>query len=267
MRDVIGRVRAGRLAPAIISLMMLAADAAAATGVPPLPAPLVHLSLVDPTIRQDMRYAGPDNFTGAPVAGYAFGSCILLRRVAEALARVQADLRSRNLSLKVYDCYRPERAVRAFADWAANTQDDPATRRFRPRTDKSDLFDLGFISRRSAHSRGTAVDVTLIALPEPRVEPFDRDRRYGACTDERAARAPDSSLDFGTGYDCFDAKSRTSASEITAQQRDNRTLLVRVMKRHGFENYHKEWWHFTHSSSDGGRAFDVPVTAPPASTR
>jgi D-alanyl-D-alanine dipeptidase len=254
------RFQALALALALISTRTIAPDVTLAADAPALPAPLVLLSRVDPTIRQDMRYAGPDNFTGAPVPGYDAAACILLRRVAEALAKVQADLRPRNLSLKVYDCYRPERAVRAFVDWAASKPDDPATRRFRPRTDKADLFDLGFISQRSAHSRGVAVDLTLIPLPEPRVEPFDSSRIYGACTGPQATRAPDSSLDFGTGYDCFDAKSRTAAPDIARQHLENRRLLVRAMQRHGFRNYHKEWWHFTHEPSDGGPAFDVPIT-------
>src|SRR4029079_2407594 len=129
-----------------------------------LPEPLVYLRDIDPSIVQDMRYAGRDNFTGAPVPGYAAAECILTRRTAQALAIVQSNLAGRGLSLKVYDCYRPARAVTAFMRWARSATEDLTTKRFHPRL-RRDQLPFHYIASRSAHSRGHTVDLTLVAIP------------------------------------------------------------------------------------------------------
>jgi zinc D-Ala-D-Ala dipeptidase len=229
-----------------------------------LPAPLVYLRDVDATILQDMRYATVDNFTGRRVTGYDAPECVLLDSVAQALARVQKDLASSGLSLKVYDCYRPERAVRAFVAWVRDGRSDKATRRFHPRLAKPQLLAQGYIAQRSGHSRGSAVDLTLVRLPAAEVEPFDPARAYGACTQPQSERASDSSLDMGTGFDCFDAMSHTGASGLSPEQRQARQTLGLAMARHGFINYPREWWHFSLATTEGGgRSFDVPIRARP----
>ncbi len=229
-----------------------------------LPAPLVYLRDVDATIPQDMRYASADNFTGRRVTGYDTPECVLLNSVAQALARVQKDLRPSGLSLKVYDCYRPERAVRAFVAWVRDGRRDGATRRFHPRLAKSQLLARGYIAQKSAHSRGSAVDLTLVRLPPAQVEPFDPARAYGVCTQPQTERSPDSSLDMGTGFDCFDAMSHTGASGLSPEQHQARQTLVSAMARHGFVNYPREWWHFSLVTTEGGgRSFDVPIRARP----
>lgn len=225
-----------------------------------LPVDFVYLRDIDPTIRQDMRYAGHDNFTGSPLAGYSAGECILRRAVAEALKQVQAGLAARNLSLKVYDCYRPARAVRAMARWAQDGKPE-TTRRFYPGLSKRELFARGYISHASAHSRGVAVDLTLVALKGEAPAPFNRASRYGPCTGPLAERAPDDSHDMGTGYDCFDAKSATRSPAVSAAQAASRQMLRAAMRQQGFVNYHREWWHYSLPRGDGGRAFDFPVTA------
>src|SRR6185312_4790921 len=126
------------------------------------PRGFVRLREVDRTIAQDMRYATGNNFTGSPLPGYDAGECILARAAAEALKRAQADLAPENLSLKVYDCYRPTRAVTAMARWAADADAAPDTRRFYPAIRKERLFAFGWIAAHSAHSRGVAVDLTLV---------------------------------------------------------------------------------------------------------
>jgi zinc D-Ala-D-Ala dipeptidase len=228
----------------------------------PLPAPLVYLHDIDATIAQDMRYAGPDNFTGRPLPGYAAPECVLHRTVAQALARVQKELVPQGLSLMVYDCYRPERAVRAFEAWATDGRADPATGRFHPRLPKSQLFALGYIAARSGHSRGTAVDLTIVRLPLAAVEPFEAGRIYGSCAGPKDKRAPDRSLDMGTGFDCFDAESHTAARAITREQREARQTLIAAMARQGLRNYAREWWHFSLEAGDG-RSFDVPIAPRP----
>lgn len=221
-------------------------------------APLVYLRDIDASIRQDMRYAGSDNFTGRPLPGYDAAECMLRRSVASALARVQAELLKAGYSLKVYDCYRPTRAVTAMAAWARDPR-APDTKRFYPAIDKSKLF-AGYISRRSAHSRGVAVDLTVVPRGSTQ-PPFDAAARHGSCIGPLAQRTPDNSLDMGTGFDCFDARSHTADGSITPAQSANRRLLLDAMRKHGFTNYKREWWHFSFNSADDGVAFDTPITA------
>jgi D-alanyl-D-alanine dipeptidase len=226
-----------------------------------LPEPLVYLGDIDPTILQDMRYAGSDNFTGGRVPGYGAPECVLLREAAEALSRVQKALLPRRLSLKVYDCYRPRRAVRSFVEWvkAEVSGVDPLLKRFHPHIERRQLISLGYVAAVSRHSHGDTVDLTLVQLPAKRTPQFKRSAHYGACTGPAKDRAPDASVDMGTGYDCFDPLSHTGAAGITPEQRRWRRILVEAMARQGFRNYAKEWWHFTLARPHPGRSFNVPI--------
>ena len=159
-----------RNAPGLLLALFLAVPAGAAER---LPEGFVYLREVAPGIVQDMRYAGFDNFTGRPLPGYAAPECVLRRAVAQALARVQADLARENLGLKVYDCYRPARAVAAFVRWAQSA-DDGASKRFYPALEKRSLFAQGYIAAHSGHSTGMAVDLTLVKLAAPPTPAFDR---------------------------------------------------------------------------------------------
>lgn len=221
-----------------------------------LPGNLVYLRDIDPSIAQDMRYASPNNFTGRPLNGYDAPECILRRDVAQALRKVQATLASQHLSLKVYDCYRPTSAVAAMAHWARGAEDG-ATRRFYPTLDKRTLFS-GYIASRSAHSTGTAVDLTLVPVPAPPVAPYDAHATYGPCT--APTRAPDTSVDMGTGYDCFDGKSHTANATISPQAKRWRAVLGTAMRAQGFKNYFREWWHFSFGAQPP-QVYDAPVEA------
>jgi D-alanyl-D-alanine dipeptidase len=222
----------------------------------------VYLRDVDPSIRQDMRYAGQSNFTGHPLPGYDASECVLRRAAAQALARVQADFARENLSLKVYDCYRPTRAVKAMARWAADARATPDTSRFYPGLDKRRLFGLGYIADHSAHSRGVAIDLTIVPRNAPPLSPVDLNARYGSCAGPVSARAPDDSLDMGTAFDCFSARSYTRDSTITAEQRAHRQTLLDAMRRHGFVNYFREWWHFSYPAADTRTEYDFPIERP-----
>lgn len=264
----------GRLSfAATIALLVLSIDAAAD---PPagsdggaslqrkaLPNPLVYLRDVDASIIQDMRYAGQDNFTGAPVPGYAAPECILTRRTAEALATVQRRLMERKLSLKVYDCYRPLKAVAAFMKWVRSPARNELTMRFHPSTPRDRLVTLGYIAERSGHSRGHTVDLTVVALPRRETPSFVPEQNYGSCTAAADARAPDDGLDMGTGFDCFDTRSHLDAAGLSSAQATNRRTLVEAMTHAGFASYDREWWHFSFAAGDPGRPFDIDVAAPP----
>jgi zinc D-Ala-D-Ala dipeptidase len=219
----------------------------------------VYLRDVDASILQDIRYAGADNFTGRRVPGYQAAECVLLREVAQALSRVQKALLPRGLSLKVYDCYRPPRAVSAFIDWVLREDTDPSLKRYHPHLERRQLIGLGYIAAVSRHSRGDTVDLTLVRLPPLPVPAFRRDGVYGDCTAAVEARSPDNGVDMGTSFDCFDPMSHTNAPAITPAQRRWRRTLVEAMAQHGFENYRKEWWHFTYMPTKSGPAFSEPI--------
>jgi D-alanyl-D-alanine dipeptidase len=227
-----------------------------------LPPGFVYLRDVAPGIVQDIRYATPNNFTAAPLPGYGAGECVLKREAAEALARVQADLARQNLGLKVYDCYRPERAVVAMWRWAHDGKRDgrrDGDKRFYPNADKSQLFALGYIAARSRHSTGTAVDLTLVPLTAAAAPSHPSDAPNNApCTAPAAERAPDTSLDMGTGFDCLDEKSHTRSAAVGPAQRRARETLRAVMSAHGFHNYFREWWHYEYGPAPS-RGYDFPV--------
>src|SRR6202048_4388987 len=147
-----------------------------------LPGDFMFLRDIDPTILQDIRYAGPNNFVGRPLAGYNAAECVVKRGVGLALKRIQQTLAPQKLSLKMLDCYRPARAVHDMVAWAHNGRETPAERRYNPAFSKKDLFRLGYIAEHSGHSTGAAVDVTLVELKADPSSPFDPNTTYGDCT-------------------------------------------------------------------------------------
>jgi D-alanyl-D-alanine dipeptidase len=241
---------------ALLSALLLASPSSARDMLPP---GFVYLRDVDSSIVQDMRYATSDNFTGRPLPGYGAGECILRREAADALKRVQAELAKENMGLKVYDCYRPTRAVRAMAAWAHDGKDSASTKRFYPAQQKRNLFRLGYIAVQSKHSTGTTVDLTLIRKPAAAAAAFDPAARYGPCTGPAAKRAPDNSLDMGTGFDCFDTRSTSANREISPEQKRWRATLKDAMRRHGFANYFREWWHYSFGAAPDPRAYDFAI--------
>ena len=199
---------------------------------------MLDVATLAPGIHIDMRYAGSDNFIGAPVSGYEAPRCYLLAPVARALARVQSRLSAQGLSLVVFDCYRPAQAVRHFVQWARDDADQRTKASHYPRLEKSQLLD-GYIAETSGHSRGATADVGLL--------------RCG--TDARCT-----ALDMGTGFDLFDTRANTGSAEVSQAQRDNRQRLLRAMAEQGFENYALEWWHYTFRPEPAPHTtYDFPV--------
>lgn len=205
----------------------------------------VSISEVDPSILVEARYFGPHNFVGRPIRGYRAPKCLLTREAAEALAKVQAEVKRKGYALKVYDCYRPQRAVDDFVEWAKDLGDQKMRAEFYPQVDKRNLFSDGYIASRSGHSRGSTLDLTLVKLPAKRQPPFREGQKLVACFETAGKRFPDNMVDMGTGYDCFDPLAHTASPAIGAAARENRALLKDAMERHGFSNYEKEWWHYT----------------------
>lgn len=185
---------------------------------------LVDVRAFDASIVTDMRYAGPSNFVGEPVDGYAAPTCVLSRAAAEALSRVQSGLEKDGLGLLVFDCYRPQRAVNHFVRWAEDTADLRTKPEYYPNVRKSRLFAEGYIASRSGHSRASTVDLTIVRLADD-----------GMATP----------LDMGTPFDFFDPRSHTESPDVTPQQLANRLRLRYAMEEGGFRNYAAEWWHYT----------------------
>lgn len=190
----------------------------------------VALGDVAPAIKQEIRYAGSKNFLARPVAGYEAPKCLLTPPAAASLALVQKDLEALGLGLRVYDCYRPQRAVDDFVAWAKDAKALKGKREYYPNVDKKDLFAKGYIAEKSGHSKGSTIDVTI------------------------------DGLDMGTPWDLFDERSHFASPAVPKQARANRLLLRSLMERRGFKGLTEEWWHFTLSSQPHPSTyFDEPV--------
>ncbi|MDN3287739.1 M15 family metallopeptidase [Streptomyces thermocarboxydus] len=259
--------RSSRAVRALVTTLaaLLTATAAAAparaTPEPKAPRDFVALHSVDPTILHEIRYVTPHNFTGERIDGYRQPLCILTRPAAEALRTAQRRLLPQGYSLKVYDCYRPQRAVDHFVRWAEDLDDQTMKAEFYPNVDKTRLFADGYIAEKSGHSRGSTVDLTVVKLPARPTRPYRPGEPLTPCFAPQDERFPDNSVDMGTGYDCFDTLSHTLDPRITGEQRANRMLLKNTLEDLGFVNLAEEWWHYTFKpEAYPDTYFDFPVS-------
>ncbi len=193
----------------------------------------VNVTDVVPDVILEIRYYGTYNFVGTRIDGYEQPVALLTRRAADSLKAVSDDVKAQGYRLKIYDAYRPQRAVNHFVRWAADTSDTLMKRYFYPHLDKSVLFEQEYIIEKSGHTRGSTVDLTL----------FDMNT--------------EKELDMGGTFDFFGLQSHPSfggnpdtqqyvpTEGITAEQFANRMTLRLAMMRHGFKPLDEEWWHFT----------------------
>ena len=248
----------GSLFPTVLALAGMTPAAAAPAD---LPAGFVYLADIDPTIAQDIRYAGAHNFIGRPIDGYEANECIMSEKAARALAKVQAKLAPKKLSLIIWDAYRPTRATAEFIRWTKDPRDTKMKAEFYPRIDKSQIFELGYLSSRSAHSRGSTVDLGIAPLGAA-VPRFDQAAKLTSCIGGTSERYADGALDFGTGYDCMDELSSTLHPAIGKEARANRVMLRDLMVAAGFRPYRREWWHFELIDEPfPHQSFDFPIRA------
>ena len=209
-----------------------------------IPEGFVEIREIIPDVSLDLRYLTNHNFLGVPVDGYRTEKCYITKAAADSLAKVQTELKKFNLSLKIYDAYRPQRAVDHFVRWAKDLSDTLTKKEFYPTVDKSRLFVDGYIAEKSGHSRGSTVDLTIVPIPLPYQPEFDINNQC-ECFESTDKRFKDNSIDMGTGFDCFHSLSHTENINLTPQQRANRLLLKSLMNKYGFKNLAEEWWHFT----------------------
>jgi len=201
----------------------------------PIPVGFVHLTDVTQSARLDIRYATANNFMGRPAVGYAAPTCIVTRTAALRLLEVQRELRPLGLSIKVFDCYRPQSAVHDFVAWTRDPDDQKNKADYYPSVAKEDLLTLGYIATQSSHSRGSTVDLTLEAA----------DPGSAGALPTQGALLPNGEVDMGTPFDLFDVKSHTSNPDLPLEVQHNRQFLQELMARHGFHGLREEWWHFT----------------------
>jgi zinc D-Ala-D-Ala dipeptidase len=252
-----------RVGLALINAMLPALAVAGAA----LPKGFVYLRDIDPTIVQDLRYAGPHNFVGRPIRGYLAAECILSEPAASALQIVQRKLAEKKLSLVVWDCYRPKRAIDDFLEWSKDPTHSEMKTEFYPRVDKDKLFALGYLARRSAHSRGSTVDLGIVPTIFSSAPPPNPSQSVKACTSPKGERFEDGTIDFGTSYDCLDVLANTSNGGAGSTARRNRQTLKSYMQGAGFRPYAREWWHFELINEPFRRGgFDFEVSASPLST-
>ncbi|MCL4148607.1 UNVERIFIED_CONTAM: hypothetical protein GTU68_040605 [Idotea baltica] len=186
-----------------------------------LPEGFVYVKELIPKLRTDLRYYSENNFIGKPIDGYIKPKCILTKKAAEALKKVQEDFEKLGFGLLVFDAYRPQRAVNQFVQWAQDTTDTKMKEKYYPNIDKKDLFKEEYIAAKSGHSRGSTVDLSIVSLKTGHI------------------------LDLGSDFDLFDEKSHVNFKNVTKNQRSIRLMLQRRMVKHGFKPHEKEWWHFT----------------------
>ena len=174
-----------------------------------------------PNIELELRYYGENNFVGQVIDGYLAPRAILSSKATLALSKVEKELEGFGLGLKVFDAYRPQKAVDHFVRWGRDLADKKMKAEYYPTVQKKNLFKEGYIAKHSGHSRGSTVDLTIVDL-ESKEE-----------------------LDMGSAFDFFGKRSWVHYENITAEQRSNRMLLNFVMLKSGFKAYAQEWWHFT----------------------
>ena len=226
-----------RLTLFLMLIGVLAADTLAQTiDQEKMPQGFVVLSDVIPDVIQEIRYHSTYNFVGTRVDGYEEPVALITRQAAEALKAVNSELMAQGYRIKVYDTYRPQRAVSHFVRWAKAISDTLTKQSFYPEVDKRLLFKLGFIASKSGHSRGSTIDLTLVHTQSGK------------------------EVDMGGVFDYFGQLSHPSYQQITKEQKANRMLLRRVMMKHGFVPLSTEWWHFTLKNEPyPDTYFDFPV--------
>jgi zinc D-Ala-D-Ala dipeptidase len=161
-----------------------------------------------------------------------------------ALKSAQEKLAAKQLSLVVWDCYRPARAVLDFLKWSTDSSASEMKQEFFPRTNKDRLFSLGYLAKHSKHSHASTIDLGIIPSSLRGLPAFDPKDKLVPCTEPQGVRFEDGTIDFGTGYDCLDVLANINAKEVGKVARDNRFFLRGLMRSVGFKPYDREWWHF-----------------------
>ena len=184
----------------------------------------------------DAKYAGTDNFMGRPANGYLQPLVVMSLEAARRCVEAAGILRSRGYLMKLFDAFRPQRAVDDFMAWGADIDDQRRKPINYPNVNKADVFDLGYIARKSGHSRGSSVDLSIIDMHTMQ------------------------ELDMGSVFDFMDVRSHIVTSGLSDLQEKNRSILRDAMTACGFVTYANEWWHFNLAQEPyPDTYFDFPI--------
>ena len=202
------------------------------------PSGFILLADLVPGIIQEIRYYSTYNFIGDRINGYEEPCAIVTKEAARALQAVSNEVNVFGYRLKVFDAYRPIRAVKHFVLWGIEDLDLRMKPFFYPDLEKQELFKKGYIASLSSHSRGSAVDLTLLDMSTGK------------------------ELDMGSPFDLFSIKSHPDCTDVTEEQYENRMTLQKVMIRNGFRPIDCEWWHFSLENEPyPDTYFDFPVSS------
>lgn len=191
-----------------------------------------------PEIIQEIRYYSSYNFVGDRIDGYEQPCALLSREAARALKSVSKEVQAQGFRLKVFDAYRPVCAVKHFVLWGIEDLDLRMKPFFYPDLKKEDLFEQGYIATQSSHSRGSAIDLTLLDM------------------------ATGKEVDMGSSFDLFSEVSHPDYQGVTPEQYENRMMLRKAMLHSGFAPIDCEWWHFSLEDEPyPDTYFEFPVSA------
>jgi D-alanyl-D-alanine dipeptidase len=214
-----------------------------------LPEKFVYLDEVDNSILHDMRYASNLNFVGEAIEGYKTNRAVMTIDLAEALSNIQKQISKDGFSLVIYDAYRPIKAVEHFVKWSSSDNVIDVKSIFYPHIDKSRSFELGYVSGKSAHSRGSTVDLTIIEKSSKLMSHSEIIRTTRKLSDGRDILfLDDGTVDMGSHFDLFDEASWHRPSLFTGDYLKRRQYLQNIMISNGFIDYSKEWWHYSLSN-------------------
>lgn len=199
----------------------------------------VSLTDIVPEAILEIRYYSSFNFVGERIDGYDLPIAVLTKETAKALKKVSDELLTKDCRLKIFDAYRPARAVAHFVRWAEKTDDLRMKPYFYPDVEKEDLFQIGYIAKKSGHSRGSTVDLTLFDMKKGR------------------------EMNMGSPFDYFGKRSHADFTKhLSEPEIQNRLFLRETMLRHGFTTLEEEWWHFTLLDEPyPDTYFDFPLSA------
>ena len=196
----------------------------------------VTLTDVVPDAILEIRYFSTYNFVGERIDGYLEPTALLTRAAADSLRAVSDEVMQMGYRLKIYDAYRPQRAVDHFVRWASDTTDTRMKPYFYPNLSKGVLFEQDYIAMKSGHTRGSTVDVTLFDMTT------EKELDMGGTFDWFG---PESHPDFCGNPVTGEYTGDGEEASITAEQFAHRMILREAMLRHGFKAIDSEWWHFT----------------------
>lgn len=209
-----------------------------------IPDGFVYLKDIDATIIQSVRYATPHNFVGYPMPGYNSPQIICSQQAADALKKAHAELKKEGYQFVVYDGYRPQKTVDNFKNWRTDLPNDTTKQQFYPTLTKAEAFEQGFLTdTRSGHSRGSTFDLTIIAAGKNL-----HDIAVSTRTLKSGNQIPfldDGTVNMGSSFDLFHTVSQHDSPLISSTDTHHREILRSIMKEHGFNDYHAEWWHYT----------------------